>query len=124
MWPGRMKYSSDAGGIPAVRRSRGRPAVLVGAFGAATYIAALQVYPAPAQTTARRPAFQDGEYAAAETCAVCHRKIWETYRQTGMGRSFYRPSPANTAGNGTPQTFYHKPSDSYFTMLQRDGKYY
>ena len=119
-----MKYSSDAGGIPAVRRSRGRAAVLFGALGAAIYIAALQVYPAPAQTTAPRPASQDAEYAAPETCAVCHRNIWETYRQTGMGRSFYRPSAANTVGNDTPQTFYHKPSDSYFTMLRRDGKYY
>ena len=106
-----MKYSSDSGGIPAVRRSRGPAAVLFGALGAATYIAALQVYPAPAQTTSRSPASQDVEYAASETCAVCHRKIWETYRQTGMGRSFYRPSAANTVGNDTPQTFYHKPSE-------------
>ena len=98
-----MKYSSDAGGIPAVRRRRGRAAVLFGALGAATYIAALQVYPAPAQTTARRPASQEAGYAAPETCAVCHRKIWETYRRTGMGRSFYRPSAANTVGNDTPR---------------------
>ncbi len=42
-----------------------------------------------------------------------------------MGRSFYRPSPENTGGNDTAKnTFYHKPSDSYLTMLRRDGKYY
>jgi tetratricopeptide (TPR) repeat protein len=40
-----------------------------------------------------------------------------------MGRSFYRPTAANMAE--TPKgAFYHKPSESYFTMLQRDGKYF
>ena len=37
-----------------------------------------------------------------------------------MGRSFYRPSAGNTA----PATYYHKASDSFFTMLERDGKFY
>jgi len=64
----------------------------------------------------------DAGYAAPETCAPCHRNIWDTYRQTGMGRSFYRPSIATAAVN--PNTFYHKPSDSYFTALQRGGKFY
>src|ERR1043166_4519372 len=59
----------------------------------------------------------------SETCAACHRSIWETYRRTGMGRSFYRPSPENTVANES-HTFYHQPSDSYFTMLRRDGKFY
>src|SRR5438132_4186910 len=34
-------------------------------------------------------------YAAANTCAGCHAEIAKRYRQTGMGRSFYRPSAAN-----------------------------
>ncbi len=64
-------------------------------------------------------------HVSAETCSGCHRGIWETYRQTGMGRSFYRPSAANTVEDYTRNnTFYHKASDSYFTMLQRGGKYY
>jgi predicted CXXCH cytochrome family protein len=64
-------------------------------------------------------------YVAAEVCASCHRQVWDTYRRTGMTRSFYRPSPANTIEDYTKNnTFYHKPSDSYFTMLRRDGKYY
>ncbi len=42
-----------------------------------------------------------------------------------MARSFYRPSPVNTVEDYTRKnTFYHQASDSYFTMLQRDGKYY
>lgn len=58
-------------------------------------------------------------------CAGCHRGIFETYRQTGMGRSFYRPSPENTVEDFTDKnTYYHPPSESYFTMLRRDGQYY
>lgn len=42
-----------------------------------------------------------------------------------MGRSFYRPSPENLVEDFTNRnTFYHQPSDSYFTMLRRDGNYY
>jgi len=42
-----------------------------------------------------------------------------------MARSFYRPSPTNTVEDfAENNTFYHKPSDSYFTMLRRDGQYY
>ena len=42
-----------------------------------------------------------------------------------MARSFYRPAPANTVEDYTTNnTFYHKASDSYFSMLRRDGKYY
>jgi predicted CXXCH cytochrome family protein len=63
--------------------------------------------------------------AATESCATCHRAISETYRRTAMGRSFYRPSPANTVEDYTGRnTFHHKASDSYFTMLRRDGRYY
>ena len=63
------------------------------------------------------------QFAAAQSgkeCAPCHRTITETYQQTGMGRSFYRPSPGSVAEG----TYYHQASDSYFTMLQRNGRYY
>jgi predicted CXXCH cytochrome family protein len=60
----------------------------------------------------------------AALCAGCHPKVWETYRRTGMGRSFYRPSPDLMGDLSGNNTFYHQPSDSYFTMLQRDGKYF
>lgn len=63
--------------------------------------------------------------AGSRVCAGCHRKIWETYRQTGMGRSYFRPSPANTIEDYTKNNpYYHQPSNSYFEMLRRDGRYY
>src|ERR1035438_650243 len=125
MWSAGMKYPSNGGGTPAVRQRRRLAAVLLEALGIATYTALILLSPAPAQTQSSQPGSVDLGYAEPETCAVCHRNIWETYLQTGMGRSFYRPSPTNMTGSDTPNnTFYHKSSDSYFTMLQRDGKYY
>jgi predicted CXXCH cytochrome family protein len=42
-----------------------------------------------------------------------------------MARSFSQPSSVNTIEDYTRNnTYYHKASDSYFTMLQRDGNYY
>ncbi|MBI4909090.1 MAG: tetratricopeptide repeat protein [Acidobacteria bacterium] len=62
-------------------------------------------------------------YAPAQTCAGCHRGIWETYLLTGMGRSFYRPTVENTLANWKGP-YYHAPSNSYFSMLRRGGKFY
>jgi len=64
-------------------------------------------------------------YVDPSMCADCHPKISETYNRTGMGRSFSRPTAANTiGGEKNPSTFYHKASDSYFTMIERDGRFY
>ncbi|MBK7931741.1 MAG: tetratricopeptide repeat protein [Bryobacterales bacterium] len=62
----------------------------------------------------------DSGYAPANSCAACHRAIWDTYRQTGMGRAFSLPS-AQTVTIGT---YYHEPSQSHFTILDRGGRYY
>jgi predicted CXXCH cytochrome family protein len=61
-------------------------------------------------------------FAAPGACALCHQRIWETYRKTGMGRSFYRP-PAPGAPESPAGAYYHKPSDSHFTMSWRGGRY-
>jgi predicted CXXCH cytochrome family protein len=61
----------------------------------------------------------------ARICASCHSDIWESWRRTAMGRSFYRPSPENVLEDFTNHnSFYHQPSNSYFTMLRRDSEYY
>jgi len=65
------------------------------------------------------------QYVDPSICADCHPKIAETYLRTGMGRSFSRPTTANTIGDPKkPVTFYHKPSDSYFTNIEHDGKFF
>ena len=61
----------------------------------------------------------------SRVCAGCHKEVWQTYRQTGMGRSFLRLAPETTLEEFTKNNqYYHEPSQSYFTMLRRDGKYY
>jgi FimV-like protein len=93
------------------------------------YLARFDPFPAPdvvrAQSKSSSPAREEAGYVAPETCATCHRDVWETYSRTGMARSFYRPSPLSTVEDFTGNnTYYHQPSDSYFTMLRRDGRYY
>jgi predicted CXXCH cytochrome family protein len=64
-------------------------------------------------------------YVDSNACAGCHAKIWETYRRTGMARSFYRLSRENTVEDFTNKnTYYHRPSETYFTMIERDGRYF
>src|SRR5205823_1220737 len=71
------------------------------------------------------PEESQAQYVDSRLCIQCHSKVYETYSRTGMARSFYRPRPENTVEDYTRKNiYYHKPSDSYFTMLRRDGKYY
>ena len=48
------------------------------------------------------------DYLEPVACAPCHRQIYESYRKTGMGRSFYRPRLENTVEDySRNNTFYH-----------------
>ncbi len=90
-------------------------------------IAAIAAVTALAPFFARPQSAPDSQadYVDARTCARCHSRIWETYRRTGMARSFYRPAPENTVEDYAAGTrYYHAASDTYFSMLRRDGKYY
>ncbi len=51
-------------------------------------------------------------------CGACHPGVAKSYKKTGMARSFYRPT-AETEG-----LYFHKPSDTYYEMVQRDGRYF
>jgi tetratricopeptide (TPR) repeat protein len=64
-------------------------------------------------------------YVDPAVCAQCHADKARTYSQTGMARSFYRMT-AQTAvedfKSGLP--FYHAPSDTWFNIIERGGKYF
>jgi tetratricopeptide (TPR) repeat protein len=64
-------------------------------------------------------------YVDPAVCGQCHAGKARTFRQTGMGRSFYRLT-AETAvedfKSGLP--FHHLASDTYFNVLLRGGKYF
>ena len=65
----------------------------------------------------------DAGYVTSEVCADCHKDIWETYRRTGMGRSFAQAEKAVVLEDyEAKNTYYHKASDRYYTMYRKDGK--
>jgi len=64
-------------------------------------------------------------YVDSKLCAGCHAGIAETYSDTGMGRSFYRLTAANSIENfGAGLPFHHAATDAFYTMSRRGGKYY
>ena len=64
-------------------------------------------------------------YVDSVACVGCHQEIAATYRLTGMGRSFYRPTPENVVEDFTTHnTYYHKASDRHYTMIGRGSEYY
>ena len=67
------------------------------------------------------PATTVNAYIDPAICASCHAEIAKTYRETGMGRSFYRPGPAAFPSHSP---FYHKASDRYYEFSSRNGKFY
>jgi predicted CXXCH cytochrome family protein len=67
----------------------------------------------------------DPGYVSSATCAACHQDIARTYHLTGMGRSFYRPTAANTVEDyKIHNTINNRASDRYYTMLERGGKWF
>jgi predicted CXXCH cytochrome family protein len=67
----------------------------------------------------------DAGYVDPATCQPCHAEISQTYRQTGMGRSFYGIRPEKAGEDWQVRnTYYHRASDRYYTMYEREGKHY
>ena len=97
--------------------SKLRFAILVAVV--AGVVAALWTY---GRRSARPAPSPPNAYVDAAVCADCHGNIAASYRKTGMGRSFAPVRPDTVPAIG--KTFRHKASDSYFTTIQRDGKYY
>ena len=61
----------------------------------------------------------------SSSCAGCHLGIYDTYRLTGMGRSFFPPRPEQmTEDWETRNTYYHQASERHYKMLRRDGRYF
>ena len=87
--------------------------------------AALALSLAGCSGTASAPHPPEARYVASSVCAGCHAEIAKTYRQTGMGRSFYRPSAANTVEDYARRNrLAHRPSGRYYTMLEREGQWF
>jgi hypothetical protein len=73
------------------------------------------------------PGVEGGQarYVAGSACAGCHAEIAKSYRQTGMGRSFYRPSAISVVEDyARLNRIYHQPSGRCYTMFERNGQWF
>jgi predicted CXXCH cytochrome family protein len=65
------------------------------------------------------------DYVDGAVCASCHQDIAETYRKTGMGRSFFIPTTANVVEDYAHEnTVFHQPSGLRYTMVERNGEFF
>ena len=59
------------------------------------------------------------------SCGSCHEQIYDSYRKTGMGRSFYRVSAETKVEDYEKNnSYYHEASDRHYKMHERAGRYY
>jgi hypothetical protein len=61
-------------------------------------------------------------YIPDRVCAMCHTKIYRTYEEVGMARSFYRPVADRFIENFEKNRFYHAHSKMYYEMSRRDDR--
>ena len=105
--------------MPAGRKSSKRRVAIAAAAVVLGGAVAAWIYTKP---RAHSPSNPESGYVNAAVCTGCHADLAAGYRKTGMGRSFARLRPEHVPEFGKP--FHHKASDSYFTMVARDGRYY
>jgi predicted CXXCH cytochrome family protein len=73
----------------------------------------------------KTPAPAESVYVNPVVCEGCHSEIAKSYRLTGMGRSLYRPAgPKMVEDFSVHNTLYARSSDRYYTMTERDGKWF
>ncbi len=64
-------------------------------------------------------------YVGDEECAICHSEIFKSFKQTGMGRSFYSPAAAGLAADDVRNTHvYDAPSNFHYEVLLNEGALY
>jgi predicted CXXCH cytochrome family protein len=86
-----------------------------------TVLAMLCAIPAGAQTAGTSTGA--GGYTPADACAGCHPAQWDSYRRTGMGRSFTQPDAQNRIPD-LNKPYFHTASATYYVMTERDGKFF
>lgn len=59
-------------------------------------------------------------YIPDRVCAMCHAKIFKSYQNVGMARSFYRPRGDRFIEDFKNNLFYHKESNRYY-RIDRNG---
>jgi tetratricopeptide (TPR) repeat protein len=74
---------------------------------------------------AKTPAPAESGYVNPAVCDGCHAEVSKSYHLTGMGRSLYRPTAGTMVEDfSVHNTLYTHASDRYYTMVERDGKWF
>lgn len=81
------------------------------------------------QTAAASPTYlnhgDSAYYVGKETCRLCHAEIYNTYVQTGMGKSFGPATREKSAGNfGENSTLYDSILDLHYDISWRNDSLY
>ena len=102
--------------------------VRIAVFLAALLAAAIALVGLRHRSSASSPSLAQAsrsDYVNGDACADCHRDIAETYRKTGMGRSFSIPTAANVVEDyAHANTVFHEPSGLHYTMVERNGEFF
>lgn len=61
-------------------------------------------------------------YIPDKVCAVCHTKIYRSYGDVGMAKSFYRPAADRFIEDFEKNRFYHAPSKMVYEMSRRENR--
>jgi thioredoxin-like negative regulator of GroEL len=82
-----------------------------------------QAGPALASTSEQNVNTRPGlEYVGDEACRTCHSSIYESFKQTGMGRSTSTPSSEDLRELAKPVTVVSKKPNRSYRVYGRDGK--
>src|SRR5689334_382897 len=61
-------------------------------------------------------------YVPDQVCRNCHERLFTSYQEVGMARSFYRPSVARRSEDFSAPPYYHAPSRQHMQIVPRgDG---
>lgn len=68
---------------------------------------------------------KETNYMGNTTCQSCHKRIFESYQETGMGKSYYRPSKENIIEKFDNQSVVYDSAlnFSYFPFWENDSMY-
>ena len=71
------------------------------------------------------PNTRNSAYIDSKVCSSCHQQIARDYSQTGMGRSFFRPSGSTTIEDYTRRNeFYLAGAGTHYAMIRRGGEFF
>ena len=101
-----------------------RAALLLAALATAALLAQQPQAQQPRPPVATQKAKPVNTYADPALCATCHAEIAQNFAKTGMGRSFSEVSAEHPPDPLPAKPFYHEASDTYLSMIRRDGKIY